>query len=394
MASKRLKRWIWENPAWPRFTWDTAALSPALAAARRVQGEVAGMAKLLDANADLQAQLEVLTKEGIATSAIEGETFDPNSLRSSIAKRLGLPTIGLPPATRSVDGLVEVLLDATSDFNKPLQLSQLNSWQAALFPTGRSGLHEIRVGKFRGGEPMQIVSGPIGRERVHFEAPPKARLEKEMKTFLAWFNSPPNNLDGVLRAGLAHAWFEVIHPYEDGNGRVGRALLDRALAQDESRSTRLYSLSARFESRRDEYYGALGAFSTGTLDATPWLQWFLVQLAAAAKSSEHTVNRVVCKAQYWARHSEVTLNERQKKALNVLLDAGPEGFVGGMTNKKYASLTKTSSATAQRDLAEMVAKGCLRLTGAGRSVRYELPPSSSPGAAVTTPMIWRRSTIE
>jgi Fic family protein len=197
-----------------------------------------------------------------------------------------------------------------------------------------------------------------------------------MKTFLAWFNNAPKDLDGLLRAGLAHAWFEVVHPYEDGNGRVGRALLDRALAQDENRSTRLYSMSARFESERDEYYDALGALSTGTLDVTPWLRWFLEQVEVAAKSSEDTVNRVVSKAQYWVRHAEIVLNERQKKALNVLLDAGPQGFVGGMTNKKYASLTKTSAPTAQRDLAELVEKGCLVLTGAGRSVRYELPGSA------------------
>jgi Fic family protein len=379
MATKRLKLWIWENPNWPRFTWDAAALSNTLAAARRAQGEVAGMAKLLDANADLQAQLEVLTKEGIATSAIEGERFDPASLRSSIARHLGLPTGDLPAASRSAEGLIDVLLDATRDFNEPLQLKRLNAWQAALFPTGRSGLHEIRVGKLRGAAPMQIVSGPIGRERVHFEAPPTDRLSSEMKTFLAWFNDTPKDLDGLLRAGLAHAWFEVIHPYEDGNGRVGRALLDRALAQDENRSTRLYSMSARFEARRDEYYDALGAFSTGTLDATPWLQWFLVQVNAAAKTSEHTVNRVISKAQYWARNAEVILNERQKKALNVLVDAGPKGFVGGMTNRKYASLTKTSAPTAQRDLADLVEKGCLVLTGAGRSVRYELPNSASKG---------------
>jgi Fic family protein len=376
MASKRLKPWIWQNPKWPHFTWDAGALSTPLAAARRAQGEVAGMARLLDANADLQAQLEVLTKEGIATSAIEGEKFDPGSLRSSLARRLGLPTAGLPPATRSVDGLVEVLFDATRDFNEPLQLKRLHSWQAALFPTGRSGLHEIRVGNLRGEDPMQIVSGPIGRERVHFEAPPRDRLDEEMKVFLAWFNKTPKGSDGLLRAGLAHAWFEVVHPYEDGNGRVGRALLDRALAQDENRSTRLYSMSARFESGRDEYYDALGAFSTGTMDVTPWLQWFLIQVEAAAKSSEHTVNRVVAKAQYWARHADVTLNERQKKALNLLLDAGSQGFVGGMTNKKYGSLAKTSPATAQRDLAELVEKGCLVLTGAGRSVRYELPGST------------------
>jgi Fic family protein len=376
MASKRLRKWVWEDPHWPRFTWDAGALSPTLAAARRAQGEVAGMAKLLDNDADLQAQLEVLTSEGTATSAIEGETFDPNSLRSSLARRLGLPTAGLPPAPRSLEGLVEVLLDATRNFHEPLRLEKLNAWQAALFPTGRSGLHDVRAGQLRGEAPMQIVSGPIGRERVHFEAPPHTRLGKDMKTFLAWFNDAPDDVDGLLRAGLAHAWFEVIHPYEDGNGRVGRALLDRALAQDENRATRLYSMSARFESVRDEYYGALGAFSTGTLDATPWLQWFLVQVKAAAESAEHTVRRVVGKAKYWVRHANLTLSERQKKALNVLLDAGTGGFVGGMTNKKYASLTRTSPATAQRDLAQLVEKGCLVLVGAGRSVRYELPENA------------------
>jgi Fic family protein len=373
MAAKHLEKWIWERDGWPAFKWDAGALSNALAAARRAQGEVAGMSKMLDANADLHAQLEVLTKEGIATSAIEGEKFDPGSLRSSIARRLGLSTAGMPPSTRSVEGLVEVLLDATRDFNRPLQLKTLNAWQAALFPTGRSGLNEIRVGELRGDEPMQIVSGPIGRERVHYEAPPRDRLEAEMKRLLDWFNDPPEALDGLLRAGLAHAWFEVIHPYEDGNGRVGRALLDRALAQDENRAARLYSMSARFESVRDDYYDALGAFSTGGLDATPWLQWFLAQVALAAKTSEHTVTRVISKAQFWMRQADVALNERQKKALNVLLDAGPQGFTGGMTNKKYASLTKTSPATAHRDLAELVEKGCLVLSGAGRSVRYELP---------------------
>jgi Fic family protein len=373
MVPNRLKPWIWQNLEWPRFTWDARALSAPLAAARRAQGQAAGMAKLLDASADLQAQLDVLTKEGVATSAIEGEKLDPGALRSSIARRLGLPTAGLPPATRHAEGLVDVLLDATRDFDAPLRLERLNAWQASLFPTGRSGLHEIRTGELRGDAPMQIVSGPIGRQRVHYEAPPRNRLTREMKTFLAWFNDPPEELDGLLRAGLAHAWFEAIHPYEDGNGRVGRALLDRALAQDENRSTRLYSMSARLEAKRDDYYEALGRFSTGSLDVTSWLRWFVEQTEAAANASESTFRRVVTKAHYWMRHADVSLNERQRKALNVLLDAGPGGFLGGMTNKKYASLTRTSPATAQRDLADLVAKGCLAATGAGRSVRYELP---------------------
>ncbi len=373
MATKHLDKWIWQDAAWPNFTWDAARLSAPLAAARRAQGEVAGMAKLLDADADLAAQLEVMTREGVATSAIEGESLDPDTLRSSLARRLGLPTAGLPRATRSAEGLGDVLLDATRDYARPLTLKLLCDWQAALFPTGRSGLHEIRTGELRGADPMRIVSGPIGRERVHYEAPPRERLNAEMENFLAWFNAPPAGLDGVLRAGLAHAWFELVHPFEDGNGRVGRALLDRALAQDEGRAARLYSMSARFAAVRDEYYDALGKLSRGSLDATEWLAWFLAQLEAAAKSSELTVQKVLFKARYWVKHASKPLNERQKKALNALLDAGPGGFVGGLTNKKYAGLTHTSPATAQRDLAQLVESGCLVLVGAGRGARYELP---------------------
>jgi Fic family protein len=374
MAVKPLKPWIWQQDDWPAFRWDAAALSAPLAAARRAQGEVAGMARLLDADADLDAQLEVLTREGVATSAIEGESLDARAVRSSLARRLGLPTAGLPPAPRHVEGLVDVMLDATREPRRPLTLEKLCAWQAALFPTGRSGLHEIRVGELRGDAPMQIVSGPIGHERLHYEAPSRERLDAEMKRFLAWFDDPPAGLDGLLRAGVAHAWFELVHPFEDGNGRVGRALLDRALAQDEGRERRLYSLSARIESQREAYYDALGELSRGGLDCTPWLRWFLVQVEAAARTSEDTVGRVLRKARFWLRYAPKDLNERQKKGLNAMLDAGPEGFIGGMTNRKYAHLTRTSPATAQRDLAQLVELGCLVLEGAGRAARYVLPP--------------------
>ncbi len=373
MTPKYLNHWIWQNHEWPAFTWDLSAVAASLGAARRAQGEIAGMARLLDEDADLNAQVEMFTREGVATSAIEGEKVDPAAVRSSLARRLGLPTAGLPVAPRSVEGLVDVLLDAARGHARPLTLEQLCAWQAALFPTGRSGLHEIRVGALRGEAPMQIVSGPIGRERVHYEAPPAERLPAEMKRLLAWFNKPPEKLDGLLRAGLAHAWFELVHPFEDGNGRVGRALLDRALVQDDARSSRFYSMSARFEKVRDEYYDALGELSRGGLDATRWLEWFLVQVEAAAQASEQTVQNVLLKARYWVAHSSKALNERQKKALNAMLEAGVGGFTGGMTNKKYAHLTKTSPATAQRDLAQLVELGCLVLEGAGRGARYELP---------------------
>ncbi len=376
MASKR--KWIWQLPAWPGFAWDTAALVAPLGRARRAQGEMHGIAKLLDPQLDLAAQQEILTVEGLMTSAIEGEKLDPGGLRSSIARRLGLPTAGLPNPSRSVEGLVEMLMDATQRYERPLTLKRLHSWQAALFATGRSGLHEIKVGSLRGSAPMRIVSGPIERERVHYEAPPRERLHSELRAFIDWFNSPPAGLDGLLRAGLAHVWFELIHPYEDGNGRVGRALLDMALARDEKRATRLYSMSARFMERRDDYYSALERTSTGSLDVTAWLVWFLEQVQAAILSSEGVVNAVLRKAQFWIAHSRDKLNERQVKALNRMLDAGAEGFVGGMTNKKYQHLTGASPATAQRDLADLVEKTCFVLTGGGRSARYEIASGTAP----------------
>ena len=372
MAAKPLKPWIWQRPEWPEFYWDSARLARPLANARRAQGELIGMARLLDPDSGLRAQLEVLTSDGVATSAIEGERLDPNAVRSSLARRLGLPTAGLPAPPRSVEGLVDVLIDATQKLDKPLTVKMLGNWQASLFPTGRSGLTKIRVGQLRGTARMQIVSGPIGKQLVHYEAPPRPRLERELKRFVQWFNAPPADLDGLLRAGVAHAWFELFHPFEDGNGRVGRALLDRALAQDENRSVRLYSLSARFMAARNEYYDALQALSRGTLDATDLLRWFLDQIVAACADSAHTLERVLAKARFWMRHGQSRLNVRQQKALNALLDAGPDGFVGGMTNKKYAHLNRVSPATAQRDLADLAVRGVLKAQGGGRSARYEL----------------------
>lgn len=371
MPAKHLKPWIWQRPEWPEFHWDSARLVQPLAAARWAQGELTGMGRLLDSQTDLSAQLEVLTSEGVATSAIEGERFDPNALRSSLARRLGLPTAGLPVPSRSVEGLVDILMDATQDLEKPLTLEMLYAWQAALFPTGRSGVTIIRVGTLRGDSPMRIVSGPIGRQRVHYEAPPRHALESELERFLAWFNARSADLDGLLRAGLAHAWFELIHPFEDGNGRVGRALLDRALAQDENRPARLYSLSTQFMAVRSQYYDALEALSRGGLDATDWLRWFLDQVVTACSHSAQTVERLLQKARFWMRHGQSGLNARQQKALNALLDAGPSGFAGGMTNRKYAHLNRVSPATAQRDLAELSQRGILRAEGAGRGVRYD-----------------------
>lgn len=370
--ARQSPRWIWQQARWPQFSWDQAALATPLSRARRVQGELLGMARLLDPKQDVAAQLEVLTLEGLKTSAIEGEELDPKAVRSSLARRLGLPTGASSRPSRSIEGLVEVLLDATQRHDQVLTLKRLAGWQAALFPLGRSGLREIRVGKLRGQAPMRIVSKPVGRERVHYEAPPQEGLAAQMRAFLEWFNKPPAGLDGLIRAGIAHAWFEIVHPFEDGNGRVGRALLDMALSQDEQRSTRLYSLSARFMDVRDEYYAALERTSSGLLDITPWLVWFLAQMEAAIRSSESIVEAVLTRTRFWMQHSRTEVNARQLKALGRMLDTLPQEFVGGMTNKKYAHLTGASPATAQRDLADLVSKGYLALRGAGRSARYEL----------------------
>jgi Fic family protein len=367
-------KWVWQQRDWPRWHWDMAALSAPLAAARKAQGEALGRAKLLTPALDATAQTELLVQEGLNTSAIEGERLDVDALRSSIARRLGVTLEGktAAPTTRAVEGLIDVLQDATQNYSQPLTLKRLNAWQAALFPTGRSGLYEIRVGELRGNEAMRIVSGPHQHERVHYEAPPRERLEKEMKLFLDWYGGESSKLDGLLRAGLSHLWFEVLHPYEDGNGRVGRALLEMALARDEQRSMRAYSISAQLNRERDEYYAALEQASRSKLDATAWLAFFAAQVEAAAKASEQEIGKVLDKARFWMAHGAKTMNERQRKGVNVLLDKGRGGFEGGMTNAKYVNLTRSSPATAQRDLAELVAAGIFTLAGAGRSARYDI----------------------
>ncbi len=365
---------VWQRKDWPRWRWDTAALSATLAPARKAQGAAFGRAKLLTESLDASAQAAFLVQEGLNTSAIEGERLDVEALRSSIARRLGLQFEGnaAAPAPRAVEGLLDVLQDATQNYAQPLTLKRLHAWQAALFPTGRSGLYEIRVGKLRGSEPMRTVSGPHQRERSHYVAPPRERLDKELKAFLDWFNGESSKLDGLVRAGLSHLWFEVLHPYEDGNGRVGRALLEMALAQDEQRPTRAYSISAQLYRVRDDYYAALEQASRGGLDATAWLQFFANQVEAAAKASEHEISNVLGKARFWMMHGAKAMNDRQRKVVNLLLDTGRGNFEGGMTNAKYVNLTKSSPATAQRDLAQLVAAGILILDGAGRGARYDI----------------------
>lgn len=365
--------WIWQQPDWPEFRWDIARLAPRLARARLAQGKVLGATRMLDEASALEAVAAILVEDGLTTSAIEGERLDLAVVRSSVARHLGLPTEGLPTPPRAVDGLVEVLADATQHYELPLTAERLHGWQAALFPTGYSGLYEIRAGQWRGEEPMQVVSGPIGRERVHFTAPPEAALLTEMARLLAWFNQPPPGLDGLLRAGIAHLWFVTIHPYEDGNGRLARAITDLALAQDEQQAMRRFSLSAQLLRERDAYYAGLERTQRGGLDITEWLAWFLEQVELAAMDAERIVANTLAKARFWRRHQATALSERQRKVLNRLLDAGPDGFEGGINTRKYMGLTKASRATAYRELADLVEKGCLEASGkGGRSSGYRL----------------------
>lgn len=367
------RTWIWQHPGWPGLTWDEARLAPALSAARLAQGKALGAARLLDASLSREAMAAILAEDGLTTSAIEGERLDPASVRSSIARKLGLQMAGLPRPPRAVDGLIEVLLDATRNHAQPLTIARLSAWQAALFPAGYSGLHPIRTGMLRSSEPMQVVSGGIGRERLHFLAPPREGLEAQFEHFLLWFNSASGNLDGLVRAGVAHLWFVTLHPYEDGNGRLARALTDMALSQDEGMDMRMFSLSAQILCERENYYRMLEQAQRGGLDVTEWLLWFLAQVAAAATAAEQTIAHTLDKARFWLRHQTTHLNERQRKALNRLLDAGPEGFEGGINTRKYMSLTKASRATAYRELADMVEKTCLQATGkGGRSSGYEV----------------------
>jgi len=366
-------KYIWQKKSWTDFSWQSEELLPLLGRARQAQGKILTRARSLGLTLTHEAQAEVLVEEAVKTSAIEGEVLNRNSVRSSVARRLGLPGAGLSPTERQVDGLVEILLDATVNYDKPLTAKRLKGWQAALFPTGHSGLHKICVGKWRT-QAMQIVSGSIGKERIHYEAPPADRLDKEMKSFFNWWSKSEGTVEGFVRAGIAHFWFVTIHPFDDGNGRVARALTDMALAQDEKLHMRFYSLSSQIMEERNSYYDVLEKNSKGTNDLTPWLTWFLDCSYRAMQKSERIIGDVLAKAEFWQRHSQTEINKRQRKAVNRLLDAGQGQFEGGLTTRKYASMTKTSRATAFREIADLVEKNILIQDpkSKGRNVKYDL----------------------
>lgn len=367
-------KYIWQSDSWPKLTWDSHALLSYLGKARLLQGNLLGRVKRLGLRLGEEAQADILTEEAIKTAAIEGERLNPQMVRSSVARHLGLRESGLVSATRSVDGLVEVILDATQNYRKPLSVHRLKGWHAALFPAGYSGLHKIRVGEWRGKDPMQVVSGPMGKEKVHFEAPPGEKVDAEMRKFLRWWEESRKGTDGILRAGLAHFYFVTIHPFEDGNGRIARALTDMALAQDENLSIRYYSLSSQIMEERKDYYSILEKCSkSNSVDATKWIVWFLESFERAIQRSDRIIGNVLTKADFWQEHAQTELNARQKKVINRMLDAGHGNFIGGLTTRKYVSIAKTSRATAFREISDMLNKKILhQLSGKGRSVHYDL----------------------
>jgi len=367
-------KYIWQSSSWPEFIWDSDTLMPLLGQARLAQGNLLGRVRRLGFKLEGEAQAGILTEEAIKTAAIEGERLNPQMVRSSVARHLRLREAGLISTTRSVDGLVEVILDATQKYDETLSAGRLKGWHAALFPSGYSGLHKIRIGQWRGKEPMRIVSGPMGREKIHFETPPQELVETEMREFLRWWRSSRKITDGILRAGLAHFYFVTVHPFEDGNGRIARALTDMALAQDEKLNIRYYSLSSQIMEERDEYYDILEKCSkSGSADLTKWLVWFLECFRRAVQRSDKVIGNVLAKADFWQKYAQTELNERQKKIVNRLLDAGRGNFIGGLTTRKYVSITKASRATAFREISDMLDKKLLRrLSGKGRSAHYDI----------------------
>jgi Fic family protein len=362
--------YIHELPDWPTFRWDHKVLTALLAAVRHRQGRLIGRMEGLGFDLRNEATLQTMTEEVVKSSEIEGEILDRDQVRSSIARRLGMDIGGLVPADRDVEGVVEMMLDATQSYEKALTVERLFGWHAALFPTGRSGMHRIAVGAWREDKsgPMQVISGPVGRERVHYEAPKAARVAGDMMAFLDWFNGE-RGIDPVLEAGVAHFWFVTIHPFDDGNGRIARAIADMQLARSEQSPQRFYSMSAQIRQERKAYYDVLERTQKGDLDITGWLAWFLACLSRAFDSAEEILTGVLGKARFWEKHAGVPLNDRQRDLLNRLLD----GFEGKLTSSKWAKIAKCSPDTALRDITDLLERGILvRGEGGGRSTSYSL----------------------
>lgn len=362
--------YLWEKPAWPALTWDQKSLTSLLVKVSREQGRLLGKMEALGFELRSEAHLQTLTEDVVKSSEIEGEKLKREQVRSSIARRLGMEVGGLVPVDRNVEGVVEMMLDATSNFAAPLTEERLFAWHASLFPTGRSGMTRIRVGCWRddNNDPMQVVSGSVGRESVHYQAPPAARVPDEMVKFLRWFEQS-GDMDPLLIAGLAHLWLVTIHPFDDGNGRIARAIADMALARSENTGQRFYSMSAQIQHEHRDYYDMLEWTQKGDLDVTKWQDWFLNCLDRAIEGAQKTLGAVLNKAHFWERFATEPLNERQIKVLNRLLD----GFEGKLTTSKWAKVAKCSQDTAYRDILDLIERGALQKDpGGGRNTSYSL----------------------
>jgi Fic family protein len=365
-----MQRYIHQLPDWPNFSWDSEVLIPILSQVHRQQGILAGKMSALGFDLKQEALLETLTLDVIKSTEIEGEFLNPELVRSSLARHLGMGIGGLLPSDRNIDGVVEMMLDATQEAHQPLSANRLYNWHAGLFPTGRSGMHKIDVACWRKDEtgPMQVVSGALGKEKVHFQAPAAPYLEKEMRQFFEWFNSD-QQLDPVLKAGIAHFWFVTIHPFDDGNGRIARAIADMQLTKSEGIFSRFYSMSAQIRTQRNGYYHALEQAQKGTLDITLWLEWFLDCLSRALLNTDQILEKTLFKSRFWEKNATTVLNERQVMMLNKLLGS----FEGKLTSSKWAKIAKCSADTALRDIQDLLKKGILRAgESGGRSTSYEL----------------------
>jgi Fic family protein len=362
--------YIWQHPDWPEWSYDAKQLTAPLASVRYAQGRLLGRMEALGFKLRDEAWLQTLTRDVVKTSEIEGERLDIDQVRSSLARRLGIDIGALSPVDRHVEGLVDVTLDATQNYADPLTAQRLLAWHGALFPTGRSGLMPIRVADWRDDTagPMQVVSGPVGREKVHYTAPPAEHLLPEVSRFLEWFERP-DELDPVLKAGLAHLWLVTLHPFDDGNGRIARAVGDLALARSEQLKQRFYSLSTQILHERKDYYAILERTQQGGMDVTEWLLWFLACLERAIARASDTLSDVLFKAKFWEQFASTPMNERQIKILNRMLD----GFEGKLTTSKWAKLAKCSQDTAYRDILALIDAGVLvKADGGGRSTSYRL----------------------
>lgn len=367
-----MARYIYNLPNWPQFSWDQEKITSLLSDVRHRQGRLLGKMENIGFNLQTEANLHTLTLDVIKSSEIEGEILDRNHVRSSIARRLGVDVGGIvTPSDRNVEGVAEMILDATQQYSTPLTHERLFNWHAAMFPTGRSGMLKIVVGNYRDNttdDPMQVVSGAIGREKVHFQAPDSALLQKEITVLLKWFNSETKT-DAVLKAAIAHLWFVTIHPFDDGNGRIARAITDMQLARADQNAQRFYSMSSQIRAERNAYYNILEETQKDALDITLWLEWFLHCLGRALNNTSETLAVVFKKAKFWEKYAATNFNDRQKNMLNKILD----GFDGKLTSGKWAKITKSSQDTAGRDIQDLITKGILeKETGGGRSTSYAL----------------------